>query len=324
MPVGTWVSISTSRNAQDAPVSQDWGNDVVNDLNYLYNNSLPTTAAGSAPIIPNGSFEADAPASSPQTPSGWTNLVLGTGATGAVSNAQQNDGAQSFVFTRDATPGHSGGSLTSGYLYVSPSLAYDLIFMNMNTRADVENQIIVNWYTAALSPISSTVVYDSGLGANAPTVWTPVKVASINPPTNAVQATITINAGITAQTPALAASMYFDGFGISKTTTPSGAYNSIRQILGGPTTVTVPPGAWMCEMFQNNTNGGGDWGSAQSTFVTAHFPVVPGTTIYINSSLDAVYNGLIFGFNNFCDARNVFPKAGITVVPNQVILTFRP
>jgi len=58
--------------------------------------------------------------------------------------------------------------------------------------------------------------------------------------------------------------------------------------------------------------------------LTAHFGVTPGTNIFINSSLDCIYGGYQYGFNNNCDSRNIFPKAGITVVPNQVVLTFRP
>jgi hypothetical protein len=318
MPIGSWVSINTSRNAMDAPISQDWGNDVVNDLNYLYTNSLPTTDADSAPIIPNGSFEVDTPGSSPQTPSGWTSLSLGTNATGAVSSASQYHGAQSYAFTRDSTPGHNGGVLTTGYLNVSPSMAYDMIFMNYNTGADVENQIVINWFTASKSPISSTVVYDSGLGSNAPTVWTAFKISSITPPANAVLAQVVINAGIQAQTPVSTRTMYFDGLALFKTCTPR------IQVYTQGNNVTVPAGCFWCEIEQNNPKGGGDWGSANNTYFKAHFPVTPGSTVQVNSNLDAVYNGTTYGFNSYADVRNVYPIAGQNAVVNTVALRFYP
>jgi hypothetical protein len=213
---------------------------------------------------------------------------------------------------------------------VNPLSAYDLIFFNMNTRADVENQVVINWFTAALAPIKTTVVYDSGLGANAPTVWTPIKCAAIVPPSNAVIAQVVVYAGISAQTPALTATMYFDGFGISRTTVPGGTGGPggnggyINTINGGPVNITVPNGAFHCEGIQCNPGGGGDWGNSQASFCTFSFPVTPGTSIYVDSSLDCHYAGYVLGFNNFCNARFLAPNSGVHAVPNQLTLTFRP
>ncbi len=232
-----WVSINTARNAQDAPISQDWGNDVVNDLNYLFGLSSNITDADGAPIVQNGSFELDANNST--TVTGWT-VSLGTGATGIVTNSDQNHGAQSFKFTRDSTVGHSGGSLTSSFMNCSPSLAYQIQFMLKCSRSDVENTVQVQWFTASQSLISTTTIYDSGLGSNAPTTWVSLCSAIITPPATAMFCKIVLNAGISAQTPGATTSILFDGvFMMLRIPLSSGiSYTS-------STSLTIPPGVYL-------------------------------------------------------------------------------
>jgi hypothetical protein len=57
--------------------------------------------------------------------------------------------------------------------------------------------------------------------------------------------------------------------------------------------------------------------------MTASFAVTPGTTIYIDANIDCHYSGYTYGFNNNALGRLIIPKAGVTSVPNQTVLTFR-
>jgi len=284
MPL-SWVTINTARNAMDAPISQDWGNDVVNNLNYLFQNSSSVNDANGAPIVPNASFELDVPAASPQTPTGWT-LALGTGATGAVVSSDQNHGGQSFKFTRDTTVGHNGGSLTSSYINVSPGMLYNLFFMLKCSTAALENTVQVAWFTAAKSPISTTTVYDSGVGSNAPTAWTVFSALNVNPPATAVYAQVILNAGVAAVTPASTASIYWDGIAM-KLRDPFTFYADQTST----TTFTVPTGIFkvrvrVCGQSFVPGKGGG--------YAEAVFNVTPGDSITCNlSSAQAGVNNAV-------------------------------
>jgi hypothetical protein len=280
MPL-SFTIINTSRNAMDAPVSQDWGNDVVHDLNYLYGASSNVTDASNSPIIPDGSFELNPSGTSVLSMTSWTGS-LGTGATGQVTNAQQNHGAQSVVFTRDNTPGHSGGILTSGYFNVSPGLSYDFVFMNMNSRNDVENQVQVAWFTALKAPISTTTIYDSGLGSACPTVWITFKETNIVPPANAVYAQIIVNSGIAAKTPAATASMYWDGFSVVERQ----AFSKMVQYSSN-STFTVPAGVFYVLLEMYSYNSGNCYGKKV-------IPVKPGdtfTNVITSYSSATTYSG---------------------------------
>lgn len=273
-----FVTINTARNAQDAPISQDWGNDVVNDLNYLFAQSSNTVDADGAPIVPNGSFELDANNST--TVTGWT-VSLGTGATGIVTNSDQNHGAQSFKFTRDTTAGHNGGSLTSNFMNVSPSLAYQVCFMNKNSEADVENTVQISWYTSSQSLISTTTIYDSNLGSNAPTTWTCFTSNNVVPPATAMFCKIILNAGIAAQTPAGTTSIFFDGvfmklrtMGVSRT-----AYTAT-------TSITIPSGVFhtSIDAYIKNRN------NFIISFIFFEFDCKPGDSLVITFPAPSVVN----------------------------------
>lgn len=310
-----FININKTRNMQDAPISQDWGNDVVDDLNFLNGVVAGVTDADGVALVVNGSFEVDANNST--TVSNWT-VVLGSGATGIVTNSDQNHGAQSFKFTRDSTVGHNGGSLTSQFMNCSPNLEFLLGFMLKCSRSDVENTVQVSWYTATQSLISTTTVYDSGLGSNAPTTWNTIGNSPVTPPATAMFFKIILNAGIAAQTPGATTSIFFDGVFVR----PRTALSNLISYTS-PATFTVPSGTFRVRL---------DFG--QKGFVT-----YKGTTYGFNAGPNAGFinidssSGSFMGIGTAVKYLSVNPGDTISVLPgitpplssnppNVVVVTF--
>jgi len=206
--------INAPRYAADAPVSTDLISDLYANEVYLNTNQNAPQDTGGSPNIVNGSFELDA--SGTATPTGW-NFTAGTGGTGTVTNTQQNHGANSYLVTQDNTSGHTGGVLDgpyasgSQYMNVSPSLSYQVGFMLKCSRVDVLNSVVLNWYDASKSFLSSTTVKSIANGS-APTSWTTYVTSNLTPPASAEFCRIICNLGNDAVTPPGASTnIYIDG-----------------------------------------------------------------------------------------------------------------
>ncbi len=249
----SFVTINPNRYDVDSPVSTDLFSDIVGDLNFLNGTNNSAVDAGGAPLILNGSFESPLVATS-TTPDNWS-YVAGTGATGVLVNTSQIHGAQSFKFTRDTTVGHTGGTLTSGTFFnVSPYLTYQIIFMLLSSRSDVSNTVVINWYAADQSALSSTTIYSS---ASAPTTWTDYRYL-VTPPASALFGKIVISGGTSTTIPGGTASIYFDGISISlkpSFSVPT-SYTSSTSFIAGSFGAT--PGPWKIKMWgklSENSNG---------------------------------------------------------------------
>lgn len=253
-----FVTIVAPRFAVNAPASTDLFSDIVTDLNYLFTNQNSPSVAGDAPSVANGSFEVDA--SGTIQPTAW-NFVAGTGGSGSVVNTQYNDGAQSFQAIQGTVSGNTGGVLTGPYnqstasnLYypISPNKAYNLKFMLMCNRADIQNSVVVLWYTNAQSFLGSNVIFSNSTGA-APTSWT-VYSYPLAPPVGVYFMQLQFNLGSNATTaPGATGNIYVDGISIK----PREPFQLV-QIFTSSGTFTVPQGvdkAWVKVSGAPSVNG---------------------------------------------------------------------
>lgn len=238
----SFETINPNRFDVDSPVSTDLFASIVNDLNFLNGVNTSAVDGAGAPLILNGSFESPLVASS-TSPDNWT-LVPGTGGTITTINTDQIHGAQSLKFTRDATVGHSGGTATSSAFFnTSPYLRYQIIFMMKCSGSGVSNSVVINWYAADQSALSSTTIYSS---STSPTAWTDFRYL-VNPPATAMFGKIVLS-GCTASTSG-SASTLFDGLSFSpgpyfsEPVQYTSSTNLTCNIVGGY------PGPWKVKMW---------------------------------------------------------------------------
>lgn len=235
----SFVTISSDRYQPDSPCSTSLFSDIVGDLNYLNGVNVAGVDAAGAPLILNGSFESPAVATS-TTPDNWT-IVAGDSGAAVLVNTQQNHGAQSLKFTRSTTAAQSGGTATSSSFFnVSPSLRYQMRFMLLCSHADVSNTVVINWYAADQSPLSSTTVFSNA--GSAPTSWTAYGIF-VTPPATAMFGKIVLSGGTTTTTPASTASIYFDA--VSMIVKPA---LTEQTVYTSTNTLTVPAGAFVCKI----------------------------------------------------------------------------
>jgi hypothetical protein len=255
-----WVTILASRYSVNAPASTDLFTDIVGDLSYLYQNqNAPSMTVGS-PNIVNGSFELDVNAT--VQPTGW-NFVAGPGGSGQVTNAQYNDGAQSYGASQPGGgSGNTGGTLTGPYNQstlsqqyypVSPSASYLLKFMLKCNRTDIQNSVTVYWYTNTYVANSSTPILTLATGSS-PTSWTSYAF-TVTPLSGSYFCTIQFNLGSNSSTPPGATgNIYVDG--VSMSLRP--AFSEITSYTSN-STFTVPSGVYyvQVEFFFNSSASGG-------------------------------------------------------------------
>ena len=235
-----FITINPTRYAVDAPLSTDLFSDIKTDLDFLNGVNTSAVDAGGSPLILNGSFEAPLVASS-TTPNNWT-FVAGTGGAGVDTTSDQNHGAQSFKITRDTTAGNSGGTLTSEFFNVSPSLRYQFRFMIKCNRTDIRNKVVINWFDAAQGALSSTTLYDDGASPTAPTSWT-ANAVLVTPVASAMFGKLVLTGGDSTVTPAATGNTFFDGF--SAIVKPA---FSEQTVYTSTNTLTVTAGAFLLKI----------------------------------------------------------------------------
>jgi len=266
----SFVTITSGRYAVGAPVAIGLFADIVNDLNFLNGVNTSAVDAGGAPLILNGSFESPSVATS-TTPDSWT-IVNGNAGAAILINTDQNHGAQSLKFVRDTTAGHSGGTATSPFFNVSggptsnTGSAYVLTFMIKSSRTDVSNTVVVNWYAADQSSLSSTTVFSETTGT---TAWTTYQYI-ITPPATACFGKVVLSGGTSTTTPASTASIMFDG--VSACARPPFLQSSA---FGSSTTFTIPNGCywarvriWGCRIGGTSSSSPYFGGYCEKTFRT--------------------------------------------------------
>ena len=289
----SWISISAGAYAPGAPVaSVAFGGAVVNDLIYLYSNQISAVDAGGVPLIIDGSFEAQPSGTPGASLTAW-DYVAGTGGAGLVTNANQDHGAQSFMFSQGSTGGNTGGTLTShSYFNVSPLVAFNLNFEIYSSRNDVRNNVVINWYNSSGGAVSSTTAYDSGAYVAGPPAygggyigWMPISV-QVTPPATAVLGKVQLLGGYYGTTPpASTAYIYFDHV----CTTPRTPFSQSTSFSTNGTW-TIPAGVYLLQIptMVGSTKPG------QPTFI----PVSPAQTLYINiggfGSYTISYNGTTY------------------------------
>lgn len=319
-----FVNITSGRYAVGAPLATGLFADIVTDLNFLNGVNTSAIDAGGAPLVLNGSFESPAVAVS-TTPANWT-IVAGNAASAILSNADQNHGAQSIKFTRDTTAGHSGGTATSDTFFnVSGGitdgsgnqrggLSYLVRFMIRSTRTDVSNTIVINWYAADQSALSSTTVYSETAGV---ITWTTQAVV-VTPPVTAMFGKIVLSGGTSTTTPISTATIYMDGLSIivRPTQIALNAYTSSNTFI-------VPSGVFsvMAKMYGGRfTLGNGAPGFG--AYLETAFAVKPGGSITItitsNGSPNTILNnhtGITYSCGN-----GVTPNVNGTASSGQINL----
>ena len=274
--------ITSAEIAVDAPLKTGLFSKIKNSLDFL--NGVNTTGvdAAGAPLVLNGSFESPAVATS-TTPDNWT-IVAGNSGAAVLVNTQQNHGAQSLKFVRSTTAGQSGGTATSSSFFnVSPSLRYQMRFMLLCSHADVSNTVVINWYAADQSPLSSDTVFSNA--GSAPTSWTAYGIF-VTPPATAVFGKIVLSGGTTTTTPASTASIYFDA--VTMIVKPA---LTEQTVYTSQNTLTVPAGAFVCKIrvWGASTANTPKGGYAEKTIT-----VKPGDSIAATRTLTGPSSSLVW------------------------------
>jgi hypothetical protein len=290
----SYTTISPTVYAPGAPVaSVAFAGAVKNNLDYLYGNQVSAVDSNGVPLLIDGSFESQPNGTPGASLAAW-DYVAGTGGSGAVTNAIQDHGAQSFVFSQGSTGGNTGGTLTShNYFNVSPLVAFNLNFEIYSSRNDVRNKVIVNWFNSSGGTVApSTTAYDSGAYVAGPPAygggyigWMPISV-QVTPPATAVLGKVQLQGGYYGTTPpALTAYIYFDHV----CTTPRTPFSQSTSFTTNGTW-TIPAGVYLLQIptMAGNTKPG------QPAFI----PVSPGQILYINTnglgSYTISYNGTTY------------------------------
>ncbi len=128
--------------------------------------------------IPNGSFEIDS--DSDGIPDNWTQNLY-PGGSAAIDSTTQASASKSWKFTSPGGSGNGGGYGDSDYIPCNELVLVALCFSHKSSVADIHNQVVLRWYTAAKAYISETVVYDEAT-AN-PTAWTRFILGAVPPST---------------------------------------------------------------------------------------------------------------------------------------------
>ena len=276
--MSTYIVIPTGSVQAGAPLDQTLMTSIKTDLDFLNSNNTSAIDAGGAPLVINGSFEADVVGTT--APTGWT-VVVGTGSTGTVTNASQEHGGQSFLINRDNVGGHTGATLTStAFMNVSPLQSYCLNF-GINRSSDSDRIIVsVLWYSSSQSSVGSTVVYDTvSFNSTDAGAWLAPSINNINPPSNAYYAKLFFNLGDVSSVPASASTIYLDGISMSPRIPLSvcNYFSNASGILTGgswPTNYVVPQGAKCLRLRICDT--------LNSLYAECNVPVIGGVTFTVS------------------------------------------
>lgn len=281
-----YVNIVAGRYAVNAPADTSLFADIVANENYLNNNQNAPAVAGDAPNVVNGSFELDV--ATTVQPTGWL-FTAGTGGSGLVVNTTFSDGAQSYEAIQGTTAGNTAGTLVGPYnqatssnqFYVcSPKKSYQLKFMLQCNRTDIQNSVVINWYSNAQGFLSSTPLLTLANGAS-PVAWTAYNF-NFTPPSSAYYFQIQFNLGSNSVTPPGATgNIFVDGISISPRT-PFQTYSAYAATTSQTFTFTVPSGVYyvMAKLYASYSLSGGLFG-APGGYAEVLISCKPGDTMTI-------------------------------------------
>jgi len=255
----TWP-ISDARIAAKAPGSTDLFADLRNRIVYHDGLFSGVNQASNAPLIANGSFEADDNLTA--SPTGWTASAL-TGGDGYVTTSDASHGAKSYVAVHPGGATNGGKTLaTTDALPVSMGQAFELYFDAYATNATVRVKVDALWYDKDGAQIGATEnVYDQN--GTFPTSWTTICVG-LSPyvaPSSARFMTLLFTLGAVGTDPVMPTNIFLDNVCLT-----GRRMFSRTTIIAASASWTVPAGVTRARMQlfgaggnSNNpvVNGGG-------------------------------------------------------------------
>ena len=308
-----YTIIDPSRVATPAPVSEDLMQDFKGNEDYLYGIIKGVPDANGAPLVVNGSFEADVPGT--MTPTEW-DWAPQTSGVGAVASDDQVHGGQSYKVIQDTTPGHGGGSLKShSFMNVSYRLEYRVLYHFKASIPGVRIIAKVYWYNSAggAASTATTTIFDGGVTPTAPTIWA-VFCSHVTPPSDAVFAKLEVTAGDSSVTPVSTCSVWVDGLSMTLAIPHRG-----KASYTANGSYTVPSG-----VFNLNVEGYDSYVTAVPEFSyfrkwSVSLDVKPGDVVtvqFLNAGASGTYSQVIlngvtyyYGFN----ANTVFHFQGAPI-----------
>ncbi len=221
----SYNALTTTETTAGKPGKQSLFRKIKDNFDYLYSLVMSQSAGAG---VPNGSFEIDS--DSDGVPDNWTQSLYSGGA-GAIETTSPAHGAQAYKFTHPGGAGNGGGSLTSGYLEISPNLDYVLRYITWASAAGMKNIVRITYYTAAKVEISSEDLYTSTSNPTTATGYT----SRLTVPATARYLKIILIGGYTDTD--VAGSAYFDGIDIDDAITQG----ALKTSSGS---VSISDGPW--------------------------------------------------------------------------------
>lgn len=154
-----FTTIDKERNEAGKALSQAWGDDVVDNLEFL-NGLIGALESGQ---VLNGSFEINSNPDEPNLPDSWTRTLY-PGGTGVIDTTSPRSGAQIYKFTHPSGSGNGGGDLLSDFIECGPDRGYALEWVHWATVAGVHVTVRIKYYTAAQAFISNQDLFDASSG----------------------------------------------------------------------------------------------------------------------------------------------------------------
>lgn len=225
---------------------------VIDDLNDL--NTRLSELEGTPKLV-NGSFEVDS--DSDDVPDGWTETLY-TGGSATIDTTNYASGQQSYKITTPGGAGNGGGYLqTTDFIEVRQNAPL-VVFWQMKSTANINNQVVVYWYKAdqTASATASTTLYTES--TNNPTGWTRMH-ASANPPSDAYYCKLRLVGGHTSVTNA--GDCWFDDVGITQ---PTFGRKVTYNLAGSHQFVAPATGVFKITATGGGGGGGNNPGGSQT------------------------------------------------------------
>lgn len=230
-----FISLDAGELVQDKPFTTDLALQIKDNFDAL-NGSLTSLASSD---IPNGSFEVDS--DSDGLPDNWTRATY-PGGTVERETTTVAHGEASIKMVHPGGGGNGGGYATSDYVACSEFYPVVLQMIHWATAAEMKNQVIFYWYTAAkvACAVPSTTVYDSTANPTTATLL----ICGATPPATARFFKVRLVGGESSVN--VAGTAYFDG--------------AARTALYSPTLLNISEGT-LAEQTLTSTEAFTDRGS---------------------------------------------------------------